>query len=85
MKFVEVKKSEIENGFYKKTKLFKFLTEFRDSGLEAARVEWEGHYKNPYSCQSSLCSAIKTFRLLNIEFIARNGKIYLVKKDGAEE
>ena len=60
-----------------RTKMFKFLTDFQNSGLKCAKIE-DWNYVSAESCQSSILAACKHYKILNIKAVIRKGEIFLV-------
>ena len=77
MRLVEVDKLP-GKAFYKPTKVYKLLCEFRDSSMDCAKIE-DYDYKNATSAQASIRNSIKHFKFLNIVCTAREGNVYLLK------
>lgn len=77
MRLVKVDKLS-GKAFYKPTKVYKLLCEFRDSEMDCAKIE-ECDYANTNSAQASITKAIKHFKFLNIVCTAREGNVYLLK------
>ena len=80
MRFVEVKKDDI-NVSYKKAKLQSFLDGFVESGLDVAKVEWQGEYKSAEVCWASIVFAIKVYEYNTVVCFVRNGNVYLARVD----
>lgn len=80
MKLVPYDRKKLGYITYTKTKNFKILTEFIDSGMECAKVEgWSNKYA--HYCSSSLQQSIKWFKMNNVRAITRNGEVFLIRTD----
>ena len=65
--------------FYKKTKLYLFLTEFIERGAKCARVNnWEEEYANTSSAQGAMKAAAKRYNYPQIKVGVVNKEIYLI-------
>lgn len=67
-------------GDYRKTANMALLEEFRNSDMTCAKVE-EFTQKDAYSCANSLKNTIKICKMNSIDAIARNGEVFLIKKN----
>lgn len=77
MYFTEVKEAP---KFYKKTKLFSLLSDFRDSGFKHAKLEdWK--YSRPRCGASAINESAKKFKFEGIHAYTRRGEIYLVNEN----
>lgn len=65
--------------FYKKTKMYLFLTAFVESGAKCARVtNWEEEYVSLSSAQASIKTATKRYNFPQIKVGAINKELYLI-------
>ena len=88
---MEFEKCELpKRAFYKKTKMYLFLTEFIESGAKCARVtNWEKEYANTASVRGSMKAATKRYNFPQIKVSTVNKEIYLIntsflpKEEGA--
>lgn len=67
-------------GFYTKTKNFKIIEDFVNSGLNCAEVK-EFTNKSSYGCATSLNVSIKRFKVAGIKAIVCKNRVFLVKTD----
>ena len=77
IKLIPCDRNEIEGG-YARTKNLKILEEFRDSGLDCAKLEgWTN--KDANHAATSLNVSIKRFKFGGIKATGRAGNVYLIK------
>lgn len=77
MKFEKCELPKLE--FYKKTKLYLFLTEFIESGAKCARAtNWEKEYANTASILATMKAATKRYNYPQIKVCVVNKEIYLI-------
>lgn len=82
MKFVEVK--EVEN-IAKKNEINKFLKEFLESGIQIAKVENEGNYKNNTIMCASIRKEINKDYADKIAVKTSGGEVYLFRLEEDKE
>ena len=77
---MKLEKCELpKRAFYKKTKMYLFLTEFIESGAKCARVNnWEEEYVNISSAQGALKAAEKRYNYPQIKVVVVNKEVYLI-------
>lgn len=79
MTLIPYNKNDIEHfGSFKKTKMQIILEEFVDSNMDCAEVRDFTH-KTAGSCANSLNASAKRFKLLSVQAISRNGRVFLIK------
>lgn len=79
MYFVKAEPNERKRGF-KRTKLLALIEDFKNSGLDLARVEdWE--YVSAGVGANAIRVAIKHFKIGCVHVFTRNGNIYLERTD----
>ena len=76
MKFtkVDTKKDEL---LHQKPETYYFLKEFLEAGIEVARVEWVGDYKNVTTCFNALNYAVKKHNL-PVKVTVKQKDVYLI-------
>lgn len=79
MKFVQCEIEEI-GGLKKYSNNYKILMKFIESNIPCARLENWTHV-NAGSCQNSLITSIKRYKLNQVGVSIRDGKVYLIRKD----
>lgn len=85
MNLVPYEKSALKR-FYKPTKIYKLLCEFRDSDFDCVKVDGiEERYKSAASAQASFHHSIKRFKMAGIVATMREGSLYLIKTGDDEE
>lgn len=68
-----------KRAFYKKTKMYLFLTEFIESGAKCARVtNWEEKYASISSASGSMNAAIKRYNFPQVKISVANKGLYLI-------
>lgn len=68
-----------KRAFYKKTKLYLFLTEFIESGAKCARVtNWGKEYANTASMMATMKAATKRYNFTQIKVSTVNKEVYLI-------
>lgn len=78
MRLIKADKSKLR----KRTKLFKLLDDFVESGYECAKIEGGAeHYSEPRVGQFTISRAIKYFKFYGVECVLRKGELYLIKKE----
>ena len=77
---MKLEKCELpKQAFYKKTKLYLFLTEFIESGAKCARVtNWEKEYASTTSVMATMRVATKRYNFPQIKVIMVNKEVYLI-------
>lgn len=77
---MKLEKCELpKRAFYKKTKMYLFLTEFIESGAKCARVtNWKEEYTNISSAQGAIKAAAKRYNYPQIKVGVVNKEIYLI-------
>lgn len=77
---MKLEKCELpKRAFYKKTKLYLFLTEFIESGAKCARVtNWEKEYANTTSILATMKAATKRYNFPQIKVTTVNKEVYLI-------
>lgn len=79
MHFVKAEPHERKKGF-KRTKLLALIEEFRDSGLDLARLE-DWNYTSAKVGANAVNAAAKHFKIGCVHAFTRNGNIYLERTD----
>lgn len=77
---MKLEKCELpKREFYKKTKMYLFLTEFIESGAKCARVtNWEKEYVSTTSIMSAMKAATKRYNFPQIKVSMVNKEVYLI-------
>ena len=85
MEFVRCDIREVERT-RRTNKLQKMLTDFYESDMDAARVNFsrEG-YKKPTYCVTAIRAAIKRSQLYGIACVQRGDAVYLLKKGSLDK
>ena len=69
-----------KDGFYKRTKVLATLEDFKESGIEVAKlVDWS--YVSAKTGANTLNQSIKHYRIAGIRAFQKNGEIFLVRID----
>lgn len=79
MYYVPFELAKIKRARRKYQKLFKFLDEFNDSGLECVQLK-DLEYANLKSCQNSITAAIKKYKFTSIRCVIADGNVYLINE-----
>ena len=84
MKFEQVSSSEVKG--YQKTKLMKFLEDFRDAEIAVAEIKgWEDDYSSASSLQGAVSNAIRRFHYDNLKCKTIDKRVYLFNEAVKEE
>ena len=79
MRLIPYDKKKLNTGIYKKSKNYKLLMEFVESGLDCAKVE--GYTQaDAYGCSRSLTASAKRYHIDHVRSIVRKGEVFLVKE-----
>lgn len=78
MYFVETTPQKVVQ--YKRTKVLELIENFKDSGLQYAKLmDW--HYVTAKSGANTIVQSIKHYKIAGVHAYARKGEIYLVRTD----
>ena len=65
---------------YNRTKILELIENFKDSGLECAKLmDW--HYVSAKSGANTITQSIKHYKIAGVHAYNRKGEIYLVRTD----
>jgi hypothetical protein len=79
MYFTPYEKEQLKKDLWSKSRNFEILTKFAESNYDCVEVEDYPH-KNAKSCQTTLISSMRHYKIRNIKVTIRGERVFLVKK-----
>ena len=79
MYFTPYEKEQLKKDLYSKRRNFDLLTKFAESSYDCVEVKDYPH-NGAKSCQTTLLSAMRHYKIRNIKVIIRGDRVFLIRK-----